>query len=384
MDSFKLLSGRFEAERLPDDLSERPVPDFGYNVLNQKGLLYDPILDYDESQGERTNIQWPDGFDFAVCLTHDLDHVTRYSLTQTYRRVKQKASAHSRARSISEESLVGSNASDLLRSIAIEGRSVLQTIQHTGTDPYHSLDQWLDAERTIGAKSTFFILPTPLPPYHSTDPEYRFSDSILFEGRKQTVAKTIRQIDNLGWEIGLHPTWYSFDDVDKLQQEKSELEDIVGSEVESVRSHCLHYDIRQTPRVQEAVGFKYDSTLGFNRNIGFRFGTSYPWKLYDLQSNNSTNIVEIPLHVQDTALFRPKGLDLAPDDAIKYVKELTNRVRNVGGVLTLSWHPSKIDKNGWLDSYRQILSFLNDQNAWITTVAEIGEHCRQRAKLTLE
>ena len=92
----------------------------------------------------------------------------------------------------------------------------------------------------------------------------------------------IREIDRQGWEIGLHSSWYSFDDVDELKRQKEALESALGHEVISIRQHYLHYDIRVTPVVQAAAGFKYDSTLGFNDNVGFRFGTCYPYHLYDL------------------------------------------------------------------------------------------------------
>ena len=108
----------------------------------------------------------------------------------------------------------------------------------------------------------------------------------------------IREIDRRGWEIGLHPSWYSFDDVDEMKAQKESLEEVVGHEVVSVRQHFLHYDIRVTPRTQELAGFRYDSTLGFNDNVGFRFGTCHPWKVYDTEQQTTLSLVEIPLIVQ--------------------------------------------------------------------------------------
>ena len=379
IDAFTLLSGQYEANRLPEDLRERSVPDYGYNILNQKNKLYHPILDNVNSQIEPRQVTWPNDSEFAVCLTHDLDHITLYSVNQVYRRTKQKLATHWRTRTFDADSAVDSSFSDVLKSLAIEGRSLLQSLGHTGNDPLHNLERWLDLEQSIDAKSTFFVLPTPSPPYHISDPEYRFTDEIVFEGTTQTVAEMLREINNRGFEIGLHPTWYTFNDADALRQEKSELERIIQDDVESVRHHFLHYDIRCTPRIQELAGLKYDSTLGFNRNIGFRFGTSYPWTLYDLNRGKQTNVVEIPLNIQDTALFRPKGLGVDADIAFEYVKEITRQVKKVGGVLTLSWHPSKIIREGWWSLYERILEYLDQQNVWFATIREIGEYWRERS-----
>jgi len=106
-------------------------------------------------------------------------------------------------------------------------------------------------------------------------------------------------------EIGLHPTWYSYNDVDELKRQKEALEKALDHEIVSVRQHYLHYDIRVTPAVHAAAGFKYDSTLGFNDNIGFRFGTCYPWHLYDLKAEKELPIMEIPLIIQDGAMLNP-------------------------------------------------------------------------------
>ena len=112
---------------------------------------------------------------------------------------------------------------------------------------------------------------------------YELTDPVIFDNQRCTVAEMIREIDRQGWEIGLHPSWYSFDDADELKRQKDSLEKALGHEIVSIRQHYLHYDIRVTPAVHAAARFKYDSTLGFNDNVGFKFGTCYPYHLYDLK-----------------------------------------------------------------------------------------------------
>lgn len=89
----------------------------------------------------------------------------------------------------------------------------------------------------------------------------------------------------------------------------------------SIRQHYLHYDIRVTPAVHAEAGFKYDSTLGFNDNVGFRFGTCYPWYLYDLKEKKEVSVIEIPLIVQDGAMLnQAKGMRLDEDTAFQLVE----------------------------------------------------------------
>ena len=164
-------------------------------------------------------------------------------------------------------------------------------------DPLHCYERWLEAEKQYNAHSTFFFWPgfRAVTKRHHTDCAYELSDPVIFDNQKCTVAEMIREIDRQGWEIGLHPSWYSFDDADELKKQKEALEKTLGHDIENLRQHYLHYDIRVTPAVHAAAGFKYDSTLGFNDNVGFRFGTCYPYHLYDLKAEKQLPIMEIPL-----------------------------------------------------------------------------------------
>jgi len=190
----------------------------------------------------------------------------------------------------------------------------------------------------------------------------------------------IREIDRRGWEVGLHPSWYTFDNIDEMKRQKATLESVLGHDIVSVRQHYLHYDIRVTPRVQAEAGFLYDSTLGFNDNIGFRFGTSYPWKLYDLKSEVDLRITEIPLIIQDGGLLNTdKGMRLDEETAFNYVVQVAGAVERVGGVLTLLWHPNAIVKDSWWNLYLKTLDHLKSKNAWFGSVREVGRQWWQMA-----
>lgn len=361
-----LIQGRYEAERLPEDFSqERIVPDFAFNVLNPLGLLYRPVVDeaYLAAGGEKP--AWPEGKPFAVCLTHDVDAVTLYSQRQVFRGGVQ---ALRNAENWIEQS----------KGILIFGRDCAAAALRNGaSDPLHCYERWLEAEMAVGARSTFFFWPGwgSVRKHHHSDCTYDLTDRIVFDGQKFTVAEMIRDIACRGWEIGLHPSWYSFNNVDEMKRQKAALEKALGNDVVSVRQHYLHYDIRVTPRVQAEAGLRYDSTLGFNDNVGFRYGTCYPWKLYDLQAEEALPITEIPLIIQDGALLNPtKGMRLDEDMAFQYVVQITEAVERVGGVLTLLWHPSAIMKPPWWNLYLRSLEYLKGKNAWFGTVREVSEH----------
>ena len=244
-------------------------------------------------------------------------------------------------------------------------------------DLLHCYERWLKAEKQCDARSTFFFWPglSAVTKRHHTDCTYELYDSVVFDNQKCTVAEMIREIDQQGWEIGLHPSWYSFDDVDELKRQKESLEKALGHEIVSIRQHYLHYDIRITPAVHAVAGFKYDSTLGFNDNLGFRFGTCYPYHLYDLKAEKELPIIEIPLIIQDGAMLNPaKGMRRDEETAFQYVKQIADAVENVGGVLTLLWHPNLIIKEDWWGLYLRSLNYLKEKNAWFGSIREVGEN----------
>ena len=361
----KLLQGRYEAERLPKDFSpDRILPDFAFNALNPRGLLYRPVVDEEYLQNGGQKPTWPDGKQFAVCLTHDVDAVSSYSLRQSLRAIQKQL-------------LHGDSAMEKVKAFLRAGINLAQAGRQK--DPLHFYERWLGVEKEFGSHSTFFFWPgwSNVTKHHHTDCTYELFDSVVFDNQRCNVAEMIREIDRQGWEIGLHPSWYSFDDADELKRQKEFLERALGNEVISIRQHHLHYDIRVTPAAQDEAGFIYDSTLGFNDNIGFRFGTCYPWHLYDLKAEKELQLKEIPLIVQDGAMLdQRKGMRLDEDTALQYVDRITETVEKVGGVLTLLWHPDQIINPDWWNLYRRILKYLQQKDPWFASIREIGKWCK--------
>ena len=50
-------------------------------------------------------------------------------------------------------------------------------------------------------------------------------------------------------------------------------------------------------------GIKEDSSIGFNRHIGFRAGTGFPFLLYDFTTEKSTELLEKPLAFMDSSCW---------------------------------------------------------------------------------
>ena len=120
-----------------------------------------------------------------------------------------------------------------------------------------------------------------------------------------------------GFDIGLHGSYLSALENGLLSEQKTFLEKTLSAPVNTTRQHWLHWKAPITPNLQVQAGFKADTTLGYNWNIGFRCGTSLPFFLFDYQAKKVLPRVELPLIIQDGALIGNNALELPPEEAIK-------------------------------------------------------------------
>ncbi len=169
-----------------------------------------------------------------------------------------------------------------------------------------------------------------------------------------------------------------------MKYQKEQIEKVLDCEILSVRQHFLHFDNKITPSIQEAAGFKYDSTLGFNDNIGFRRGTSYAYPLYNIENNKILPVLELPLIIQDGAMFNNrKGMRLDKGKALEYIQMIAKKIKEVGGILTLLWHPHLIvDEISW-NTFQDALKILKKDDPWFATVSEIGDWWENTVNINL-
>jgi peptidoglycan/xylan/chitin deacetylase (PgdA/CDA1 family) len=338
--------------------------------LHELGVLSKPLINqYAAILARRLNVwcehrnirlserpRWKGGAKFAVVLSHDVDAIRRWSVAQAWRLLKQAR-----------------NPRDFAFRHGVT--SILDSLRHAKAiqDPMCSFDRWMAEESRYGYRSTFyFCVPAPKP-RHPYDPTYRFEDAVEFEGRTITCGELMRVMIERGFEVGLHGSYLSHESRDVLSRGKSQVEKVLGRDIAGLRQHFLRFDARTTWSAQEAAGFDYDSTLGYNEAIGFRAGIAAPFHPWNASSETAHRILELPMTVMDGALFR--SLKLSPALAARRVREHIDIVEAVGGLAVLLWHPDATDPEshpGWWDCYRETLAYLATRPAWVATGRDIA------------
>ncbi len=327
-----------------DDIIHQTTEDY---LVNNQGTIKLP--------------KYPESKPFAICLTHDVDNINYYpALSILFRAINR----YSKCKTISVE------ATQLI---------ILKTIKDMlthSTKYLHHLDfnNFIELEERLGFKSTFYCFAEELPNPHYYDSYYKYSDRVCYKDKPIQFKDLLKEIHTSGWDIGLHGSYNSAFDLESLRFEKQSLEQSLGMDIQSTRQHWMHYSINKTPQFHDKLGFKSDSTLGFNRHIGFRSGTSHPHMLWDIQKNSQYNYWEIPLHIMDGALFYANALELNEEMAINNCLKMMDRVEAVGGVLTVNWHPDHLNKQRFWSVYLELLQEARRRNAWGCSAAELAKH----------
>lgn len=313
----------------------------------------------------------PSGFNFFACLTHDVDFVgiRRHKMDHTmwgfvYRGLLGSSIAFLRGK-ISLTKL-------LVNWVAVAKLPFIYA--GVADDFWEHFEKYADIEK--GFSSTFFLIP-----FRNQSGDHMSSKNLYKRATHYDIGDVGEQIQHLmklGFEIGLHgiDAWNS---PEKGSQEMKRITEATGQQEVGVRMHWLFYD-QQSPFVLEQAGFDYDTTLGYNETIGFRNGT-----LQVFQPLGARKLLEIPLNIQDTALFYPRRLNLGDASAKQLCNKLVDAASRFGGVLTLSWHERSLEPERlWGDHYKWLLGELRSRGAWIGSAHQIVEWFRHRRSIAFK
>jgi hypothetical protein len=142
----------------------------------------------------------------------------------------------------------------------------------------------------------------------------------------------------------------------------------------------------------DAAGYGYDSSFGYDDDVGFRAGTTQVY-----QPATSAGMLELPLHVQDAALYGKICWGLAgsawikapclalDDEGVRNVcREILACGKRYGGVITLLWHYENITPpRDWKKTWVYLVKYALGDGAWVSTGEHIVDWFRWRRGMQL-
>jgi hypothetical protein len=218
-------------------------------------------------------------------------------------------------------------------------------------DPNNTFAFIMASSQRHGLQSTFFI--------KAGASHLRFDEPYDLDA--PPVANLLSEIHAGEHELGLHPSYHTYRDRDRLQAEFATLLGAaerlgIRQEAWGGRQHYLRFSTPMTWRHYASVGLAYDATLAYADQPGFRCGTCYDFPVYDLEQRRSLPLRERPLTVMEGTLLDPGYLGLAPAAARELIVRLAGVCRRFGGVFRLLWHNSSLVTRPERELYDSVLA----------------------------
>ena len=297
------------------------------------------------SHGRRlAKAHWPEGADFAICLTHDVDRVRKTKYHSLYYLLKQRRLHH-----------------------------VNTLLNEKGA--YWNFEKIMAIESEHEVRSTFFFLNeqslfTDRPLRSLLNPHEWVRYYASYRVTDPNILDIMKRLDRGSWEIALHGSFESYERKDMLSEEKRVLEKALGKPVVGVRQHYLNLEIPSTWGFQREAGFAYDSSYGAHRIVEASDEWMCPFHPFE------TDFLVMPVTIMDRYLFR---MFLSSDLAWKKCQEVLRLARKNHGVVTVVWHSWQFNEKefpGWTKIYEKLILEGKRMNAWLGPCRRVYEVLR--------
>ena len=292
------------------------------------------------------------GARFAVCLTHDVDtpwRWTRIGVRGAAARLRDHARSGRAAPAMKEA--VG------LASVPIHKLS--------RGDPNWRFESVLRKATAGGLRHTFYLMAGHGHPADGPSPA-------TYDRLRPRLVELLLAG---GAEVGLHGSYNAAADAEILTEEKQRLEELAGP-LAGHRYHYLRVDPHRNLATLDALGFRYDSSLGFADRPGFRAGIAQPFRPWDVAADRPLRLVEIPLAVMDVTLAEERYLGLSVQAAERRLLDLVAWAAEHGGGFSLLWHNDRFDpltSRGWDRLFYRFVDAVRAAGGVCVSAGELAE-----------
>ena len=223
-----------------------------------------------------------------------------------------------------------------------EAKQQIKVLNQKEKDPYDTFDYLKDLAEKHQIETIFFWL---LGDYSTFDKNHHW---------KNNAQKDL--INNIStWaKIGIHPSYQSNFEKNKLTTEINRLEKIINQPIKKSRQHFIKLSFPHTYQQLLINEISEDFTMGFPHQLGFRAGTSTPFKWFDLSTNQQTLLKIYPFVAMDVTL--KNYLKLTPKQALEEIKRLKQTIKATNGTFITLFHQSNLTEQWieWRNVYESI------------------------------
>jgi len=187
----------------------------------------------------------------------------------------------------------------------------LQVLADKVHDPFDTYDYIQKTEKHLNLRSMFFFL-------SGNKGKYDMNYALRTTPFKELLSRLKSE-----HTIGIHFSYESTLHPDILQNEYEHFSKISEEQPTISRQHYLMLHFPNTYRQLIKLGIEEDYSMGYASHPGFRAGTSFPFRFYDLIGEHETRLVIHPFAAMDVTLQQYLGF--SPVEAIKKMKEVKEK-----------------------------------------------------------
>ncbi|WP_168394053.1 polysaccharide deacetylase family protein [Acinetobacter indicus] len=307
------------------DYLERPIVDEWLDILQQVIQRVWPNLKLKKHQ-------------FSIKVSHDVDVPSRFAFSTPFSVIKSMAS------------LVLKNNNIKLALMApfiyLGSKNKIHPL-----DPYNTFDWLMNISEKNNLKSAFYFI------CGRTDK----SKDALYEPEHPIIKKMMLEIYKRGHEVGLHPSYNSYNNPEQINFEAQRLKKVckeLGIEQSQWggRMHFLRWSHPTTLQAWNDAEMSYDSTLGYADRPGFRCGTCYEYTGFNPVTDEILNIRIRPLIIMDCSVIAKHYMGLGyTEKALDQIINYKRVCEKVEGNFTFLWHNSFFNGKHSFKLYKDVI-----------------------------
>lgn len=210
-------------------------------------------------------------------------------------------------------------------------------------DPYDTYSMQLEIQKKYHIKTIYFFL---LGDYDLNDKNVSYDS--------QRYRSLIQYLSDVA-DTGIHPSFASNAQPQKLSKEISRLAKTSRRDVKKSRQHFLKLQFPSTYRHLLENDITDDYSMGFAQTTGFRAGTCTAFRFYDLDREEVTKLRVHPFAVMDATL--KYYMHISPQESVPHIQTLINEVKAVNGTFISLWHNESMSDykqwKGWRNVYEE-------------------------------
>lgn len=176
----------------------------------------------------------------------------------------------------------------------------------------------------------------------------------------QKLQKSVRHIADFA-KIAIHPSYRCMDEEDRLIKEHSGLQEVVRRKITKSRQHYLRMQLPKTYRQLKSLGIEQEYSMGYSRVTGWRASTCTPFRFYDLEMEEETELKVFPFPFMDSVYI--DQLKLSKPEAWTEICTFIDQAKVHKGVFISVMHNRYLgnllpESEGWVEMYHNMIDYI--------------------------